>query len=70
MPTGYPNRGRKLKYLEARRYLGVRRLTMEKLIATGCLRPDGKFPTGERFWYIDTLDKSPIKGLNYTQSGQ
>lgn len=59
---------KKYNYREARKYLGVRRLTMEKLIETGCLRPDGKLPTGKRFWYAGTLDASPIKGQNYTQS--
>lgn len=69
MPTGYPIRGKKYKYLEARRYLDLRKTTFEILMVKGCLRPDGKFPTGERFWYADTLDGSPIKGFN-TQSGR
>lgn len=68
MPTGYPVRGRKMKYLEARKYLDVRRQRFNQLIESGTLRPDGKLPTGERFWYADTLDKSPIKGLNYGKS--
>jgi hypothetical protein len=70
MPTGYPLRGHKYRYLEARKYLCLRKLTMDRLIESGCLHPDGKFPTGERFWYQDTLDRSPIKGVEYTQSGR
>lgn len=68
MPTGYPRRGRKLRYLEARKYLCLRRLTFNSLIESGCLRPDGKMPDGSRFWYLDTLDRSPIKGVEYTKS--
>ena len=68
MPKGYAKRGKKYRYIDARKYLDVRRTIMEILIANGCLKPDGKMPTGERFWYHDTLDASPIKGLNYTQS--
>lgn len=70
MPTGFPKRGKKYKYLEARKYLSLKRSTFNMLIEKGVLKPDGKMPTGERFWYVDTLDRSPIKGVDYTQSVQ
>lgn len=68
MPKGYPKRGKKYRYQTARIYLDVRKIRFEELIRNGLLPPDGKLPTGERFWYADTLDKSPIKGLNYRRS--
>jgi hypothetical protein len=61
---------KRYRYLEARKYLGVRKTTFDRLIERGILAPDGKLPDGKLFWYGETLDRSPIKGLNYTQSGR
>ena len=70
MPSGYPRRGRKYRFLEARHYLDISSRTFKMLIETGTVKPDGKMPTGERFWYADTLDRSPITGLNYRESSK
>jgi hypothetical protein len=69
MPTGFPKRGKKFRFLDARNYLGIKSKSFRLLIERGILPPDGRMPTGESFWYADTLDRSPIRGT-MTDSAQ